>query len=118
MRVLSMARSASAGWRSIRWIRGEPRGDRGAAGAFEAVLDLVRQELGGLVEQAERDERSASRRTISSPRRPMGRNSLKSKNRASVSTSAGGSSARPSRNSASKARAVSSCSASVVGRSG
>ena len=45
-----------SGLASIRRIGGEPGRDRARGGAVEAVVDLVLQQVGGLIEQVERDQ--------------------------------------------------------------
>ncbi len=57
---------------------GKARRDLRARGALQPLVDLVLQQFGGLIEQVDRASRSASRRIISSPRRPIGVNSRNS----------------------------------------
>ena len=51
---------------------GELRRDLRARRAFEALVDLVLQELGGLVEQIDRHQPVGQPADHSSPRRPIG----------------------------------------------
>ncbi len=57
---------------------GEPRRHLRARRALQAVVDLVLQQLGALVEQIDRDQPLGELADLSSPRRPIGVSSRKS----------------------------------------